>query len=106
MKYTKEEFDKHDKKMMNDVAELEQLVEWAQQDNTAFTEVDGVKYGSAHLWREVAEKALDLANQQEWFDRYEDKEVEQDGKEFRRKSKQLKNKLAKGGDEDERKNND
>lgn len=70
----KKEFDKHDKKMMNNVAELEQLVEWAQQDNTAFTEIDGVKYGSAHLWREVAEKALDLANQQEWFDRYEDME--------------------------------
>lgn len=75
MKYTKKEFDKHDKKMMNNVAELEQLVEWAQQDNNSFTEVDGVKYGSAHLWREVAEKALDLANQQEWFDRYEDKEL-------------------------------
>lgn len=73
MKYTKEEFDKHDKEMTRSVQELKFLVDSAE--NQASEVVDGKWYPTPHVWRTIAEKALDLAKQQEWFDRYEAKEV-------------------------------
>ena len=35
--------------------------------------IDGVTYDASHIWRDVAQMALDLADQQEWFDRYDAK---------------------------------
>ncbi|MGQ5709469.1 hypothetical protein [Lactobacillus sp. PSON] len=61
------EFEENDKKMTNNIEELKQLIETAENDG--FTVIDGKEYGSAHIWREVAEIALELANEQEWFDR-------------------------------------
>ncbi|MCM1514674.1 MAG: hypothetical protein NC090_06760 [Anaeroplasma bactoclasticum] len=68
------EFEKNDKKMSDTIDDLKGLVECAEGQGT--TSIDGKTYDTAHVWREVAEIALDLANQQEWFDRYEDKFVD------------------------------
>lgn len=65
------EFDKHDKKMSNDISNLKKLVECGE--NQSCTVIDGVSYSASHTWYEVAQIALSLAEQQEWFDRYEDK---------------------------------
>ena len=65
------EFDKHDKKMSNDISNLKKLVECGE--NQSCSVIDGVSYGASHTWYEVAQIALSLAEQQEWFDRYEDK---------------------------------
>ena len=67
----KQEFEKHDKKMTQDISTLKRLVECAE--NEAPTIVDGTTYSASHGWYEVAQLALDLADQQEWFERYEDK---------------------------------
>lgn len=67
----KQEFDKYAKKMTQDISTLKRLVECAE--NEAPTIVDGTTYPASHGWYEVAQLALDLADQQEWFERYEDK---------------------------------
>ena len=67
----KQEFEKYDKKMTQDISTLKRLVECAE--NEAPTIVDGTTYPASHGWYEVAQLALDLADQQEWFERYEDK---------------------------------
>lgn len=67
----KQEFEKYDKKMTQDISTLKRLVECAE--NEAPTIVDGITYPASHGWYEVAQLALDLADQQEWFERYEDK---------------------------------
>lgn len=70
--YTEEDFDKRDKEMTRSVQKLKYLVDLAE--NQASEVVDGKWYPTSHVWRTIAEKALDLANKEEWFDRYEDKE--------------------------------
>ena len=67
----KQEFEKYDKKMTQDISTLKRLVECAE--NEAPTIVDGITYPASHGWYEVAQLALDLADRQEWFERYEDK---------------------------------
>ena len=66
------EFDKRDKKMSRDIRTLKELVECAENQGTEI--INGVTYPASHTWREIAQLALDLADQQEWFERYEDKE--------------------------------
>lgn len=68
---SKQEFDKYAKKMTQDISTLKRLVECAE--NEAPTIVDRTTYPASHGWYEVAQLALDLADQQEWFERYEDK---------------------------------
>ena len=59
------EFDKRDKKMTQDIETLKMLIESAENESTEIP--------TSHIWREIAKNALDLADQQEWFERYEDK---------------------------------
>ena len=66
------EFDKRDKKMTQDIETLKMLIESAENESTEI--IDGVTYPTSYIWREIAKNALDLADQQEWFERYEDKE--------------------------------
>lgn len=66
------EFDERDKKMAKDIKKLKMFIEDAENESTDI--VDGVAYPASHIWREIAQLALDLADQQEWFERYEDKE--------------------------------
>lgn len=64
------DFDKRDKKMTQDIETLKMLIESAENESTEI--IDGVTYPASHIWREIAKIALDLANQQEWFESYED----------------------------------
>ena len=64
------EFDKRDKKMTQDIETLKMLIESAENESTEI--IDGVTYPTSYIWREIAKIALDLANQQEWFESYED----------------------------------
>ena len=65
------EYDKRDKQMSRNISNLKKLVECGE--NQSCSVIDGVSYGTSHTWYEVAQIALSLAEQQEWFDRYEDK---------------------------------
>ena len=66
-----QEFDKRDKKMSHDIDELKKAVDVAESQGVET--IDGVTYDASHIWRDVAQMALDLADQQEWFDRYDAK---------------------------------
>ena len=57
--------------MSKDIDTLKALVDNAESQG--WTTIDGVTYGASYTWREIAQLALDLADQQEWFDRYENK---------------------------------
>lgn len=65
------QYDKRDHRMTKDIDTLKALVDNAE--NQGWETIDGVNYGASHTWREVAQLALDLADQQEWFDRYDNK---------------------------------
>lgn len=65
------EFAKRDNRMSKDIDTLKALVDNAESQG--WTTIDGVTYGASYTWREIAQLALDLADQQEWFDRYENK---------------------------------
>ena len=67
----KQEFDKRDKKMSHDIDELKKAVNVAESQGVVT--IDGVTYDASHIWRDVAQMALDLADQQEWFNRYDAK---------------------------------
>lgn len=66
-----QEFSKRDNQMAKDIDTLKALVDNAE--NQGWETIDGVTYGASHTWREVAQLALDLADQQEWFNRYDQK---------------------------------
>ena len=66
-----EEFTKRDKKMTAEIATMKDLIEHAENEGVEI--IDGVTYSASHTWVEIAKMALDLAEQQEWFERYEDK---------------------------------
>lgn len=68
MNLNDKEFDKRDKKMSGDIAEIRKFIDAAE--DLGIEIVDGIEYPTAHIWKNVAEKALDLSNQQEWFDEY------------------------------------
>ncbi len=65
------QYDKRDHRMTKDIDTLKALVDNAE--NQGWETIDGVNYGASHTWREVAQLALDLADQQEWFNRYDNK---------------------------------
>ncbi|WEV39243.1 hypothetical protein OZX58_03130 [Lactobacillus sp. ESL0680] len=77
MNYTKEEFAKRDDEMMNEIDYLRKLIDSAEnQDNRT---IDGTWYPVSHTWREVAKIALNLADEEEWMTRCENKlEVKKD----------------------------
>ena len=66
-----QEFSKRDNQMAKDIDTLKALVDNAE--NQGWETIDGINYGASHTWREVAQLALDLADQQEWFNRYDNK---------------------------------
>lgn len=70
MNLNDKEFDRRDKKMSGDIAEIRKFIDAAEDLEIEI--VDGIEYPTAHIWKTVAEKALDLSNQQEWFDNYFD----------------------------------
>ncbi|RMC46544.1 hypothetical protein [Lactobacillus sp. ESL0230] len=70
MNLTDKEFDKRDNKMSADITQIRNLIDSAENLETEI--VDGVSYSAAHIWKSVAKLALDLSDQQEWFDEYFD----------------------------------
>ena len=66
-----QEYNKRANQIDKDISTVKALVENAE--NEGWETIDGVTYGASHTWREIAQMALDLADQQEWIERYEDK---------------------------------
>ena len=66
-----QEYNKRANQIDKYISTVKALVENAE--NEGWETIDGVTYGASHTWREIAQMALDLADQQEWFERYEDK---------------------------------
>ena len=66
-----QEYNKRANQIDKDISTVKALVENAE--NEGWETIDGVTYGASHTWREIAQMALDLADQQEWFERDEDK---------------------------------
>ena len=66
-----QEYNKRANQLDKDISTVKALIENAE--NEGYETIDGVMYGASHTWREIAQMALDLADQQEWFERYEDK---------------------------------
>ncbi|WP_242368888.1 hypothetical protein [Lactobacillus intestinalis] len=66
-----QEFEKREKHMASSIKDLKALVENAEIEDVEI--IDGVIYSPSHTWVEIARMALDLAEQQEWLERYEDK---------------------------------
>ena len=69
--YTENEFNKKDQECEQLLGEIKTLVEDAE--NQSIVIIDGVKYPTSLLWRDVAATALELANYADWFDRYDQK---------------------------------
>ena len=69
-----QEYNKRANQIDKDISTVKALVENAE--NEGWETIDGVTYGASHTWREIAQMALDLADQQEWIERYEDKYCE------------------------------
>lgn len=69
--YTEDKFNKKDEEYEQLVDKLKDLVEDAE--NQSIVIIDGVKYPTSMLWRDIATTALDLANYADWFDRYDQK---------------------------------
>ncbi|CAM2875105.1 hypothetical protein [Lactobacillus crispatus] len=69
-----QEYNKRADQLDKDISTVKALIENAE--NEGYETIDGVMYGASHTWREIAQMALDLADQQEWIERYEDKYCE------------------------------
>lgn len=69
--YTENEFNKKDQECEQLLGKIKKLVEDAE--NQSIVIIDGVKYPTSLLWRDVATTALELANYADWFDRYDQK---------------------------------
>lgn len=69
----KVKFNKKADKMTNDIENLKTLVQLAESTDQPSVTLDENFDGTARLWREAARLALNIADQQEWFDCYEDK---------------------------------
>ena len=69
-----QEYNKRADQLDKDISTVKALIENAE--NEGWETIDGVTYGASHTWREIAQMALDLADQQEWIERYEDKYCE------------------------------
>lgn len=70
-KYTDEEFDKHDRKMSTLIDEVKDSLESAE--NKANLIIDKHAYPTSYIWRDIANLALKLADEEDWFDRYFDR---------------------------------
>ena len=68
--YNQSEFNKHDKNQEELIKQLKQDIELAE--NEATVTVDGIYYPVSTIWREVAYLALELADNSDWFDRYDE----------------------------------
>ena len=64
------EITKCDEKLDEKIEKFRQLTEVAAGQGTIT--IDGVTYDSVFLWRMLAKEALDIAEQQEWFENNED----------------------------------
>ena len=69
--YTENEWNKKDEEYEQLVDKLKDLAEDAE--NQSIVIIDGIKYPTSMLWRDVAATALELANYADWFDRYDQK---------------------------------
>ena len=69
-----QEYNKRADQLDKDISTVKALIENAE--NEGYETIDGVMYGASHTWLEIAQMALDLADQQEWIERYEDKYCE------------------------------
>lgn len=68
--YNQSEFNKHDKNQQELINQLKQNIELAENEATVI--VDGIYSPVSTTWREVASIALELADNADWFDRYEE----------------------------------
>lgn len=64
------EITKCDEKLDEKIEKFRQLTEIAAEQGTIT--IDGVTYDSVYIWRMLAKEALDIAEQQEWFEIHED----------------------------------
>ena len=64
------EITKCDEKLDEKIEKFRQLTEVAAGQGTIT--IDGVTYDSVFIWRMLAKEALDIAEQQEWFENNED----------------------------------
>lgn len=64
------EITKCDEKLDEKIEKFRQLTEVAAEQGTIT--IDGVTYDSVYIWRMLAKEALDIAEQQEWFEIHED----------------------------------
>lgn len=64
------EITKCDEKLYEKIEKFRQLTEVAAGQGTIT--IDGVTYDSVYIWRMLAKEALDIAEQQEWFEIHED----------------------------------
>ncbi|QLL74594.1 hypothetical protein [Lactobacillus crispatus] len=64
------EITKCDEKLDEKIEKFRQLTEVAAEQGTIT--IDGVTYDSVFIWRMLAKEALDIAEQQEWFEIHED----------------------------------
>lgn len=64
------EITKRDEKLDEKIEKFRQLTEVAAGQGTIT--IDGVTYDSVFIWRMLAKEALDIAEQQEWFEIHED----------------------------------
>lgn len=64
------EITKCDEKLDEKIEKFRQLTEVAAGQGTIT--IDGVTYDSVYIWHMLAKEALDIAEQQEWFEIHED----------------------------------
>lgn len=62
------EFDKRDKEFDEKIEKFRQLTEVATGQGTLT--IDGITYNSVSIWRTLAKEALEISEQQEWFENY------------------------------------
>lgn len=58
---------KREQKIENSIEELKNLEESAESQTDIV--INGTSYPASHTWREIAKLALNIADQQEWFER-------------------------------------
>lgn len=63
------EFTKRDEQLDAKIEKFRQLTEVAMGQGTLI--INGVVYDSVSIWRMLAKEALDIAEQQEWFENQE-----------------------------------
>lgn len=67
---TQEDLNKHNRHIKDTIEQLEFYLDCAKNKNNV--DEDGFMQPISYEWRKVAELALDLANESDFFDRYEE----------------------------------